>query len=181
PDREAILTVLREKDGEETPGRVEIKVSIGRRGLIGVVLAAREIEERVPFPASLIRAAAETEREIRLWFWSMAGLIRGDLSHKELTGPIGIYQETEKFAERGLVELLRFIASISIIIGLVNLLPIPVLDGGNILIIAVEGIIRRPLGERTMAAVQYAGLGLIAMIFLLVFYNDIVYRILGLE
>jgi len=95
-----------------------------------------------------------------------------------LTGPVGIYLMTEQAAREGFGELIIFVAKISIVLGLVNLLPVPVLDGGNMLIFALEGIRRKPLKGKTMVVVQYIGLVIILLLALLIIHNDIFYRLL---
>jgi regulator of sigma E protease len=81
-------------------------------------------------------------------------------------------------ARRGIESLLGFMAVISVNLAVVNLLPIPVLDGGAFLILLVEGITRRPLPTRLREAVTLVGLGLVIMLMVLAFSNDIG-RLLG--
>ncbi len=180
PGRELRLEISREKDGEAAE-IYQDSVAVRPRGMLGVKLGVRQVRDAAPFPEAFIRGAEETFKQGRLWVVSMILLIRGDISHREIGGPIMIYLATEEVARHGLAELLQFVARICVIIGLVNLLPLPILDGGNIAIAVFEGIRRRRLSEKTLAAIQYVGLTILAGLFLLIFYNDIVYRLLGLE
>jgi regulator of sigma E protease len=119
--------------------------------------------------------------------WGAAGMIvstvRGLLTRRidssEVGGPILIAQLAAESARVGLATLLAFMALISVNLAVVNLLPIPVLDGGAFLILLVEGIIRRPLPVRLREAIQMLGLVLIVALMVLAFSNDI-RRVFGL-
>jgi regulator of sigma E protease len=91
----------------------------------------------------------------------------------DVAGPIGVIQYLAKAAKTGWRSLLNFIAIISTALGLFNLLPIPILDGGHIFIALIEGIIRRPLSKKVVMNANMVGLSIIVLIFLLATYNDI--------
>ncbi len=101
-------------------------------------------------------------------------MVTGQISGKNLSGPVGIAKDAGTVAKRGLIATLSFMAIISISLGILNLLPIPVLDGGQILFVLIEKLIRRPLPENIQLAFQQIGVG--ALLFLMVFalYNDLV-------
>jgi regulator of sigma E protease len=103
-------------------------------------------------------------------------MITGRIKTSEVAGPIGIFKITSQVS--GLSRLLSLLALISINLGIINLFPLPVLDGGHLLFFLIEAIIRRPLSEKFMLIAQQAGLALIGIVFLLVTYNDIL-RVLG--
>ncbi|HDL65306.1 MAG TPA: RIP metalloprotease RseP [Proteobacteria bacterium] len=103
-------------------------------------------------------------------------MITGRIKTSEVAGPIGIFKITSQVS--GLSRLLSLLALISINLGIINLFPLPVLDGGHLLFFLIEAIIRRPLSEKFMLIAQQAGLALIGVVFLLVTYNDIL-RVLG--
>jgi len=174
PGREMILS-LRGAAGKSR----ELRVTTVPRGRLGVKLTLRKVRKQVALPAALIRGVVQTWRQTRLWVIEMAALISGKVSPRGLGGPILIYQLTEDAAREGWAVLAQFVAKVCIILGMVNLIPIPILDGGHILIALIEGVRGRRLSEKTLAALQYAGLAIIAGLFLLIFYNDIVYRLLG--
>lgn len=111
-------------------------------------------------------------------FRTFRGLLNGNVSSREVGGPILIGQMAAEQARAGVEYLLAFMALISINLAVVNLLPIPVLDGGAFLILAIEGLIRRPLPRRLREAVSLLGLGLIVLLMVLAFSNDIG-RLLG--
>ena len=92
-----------------------------------------------------------------------------------VSGPLTIARAANDFATRGPAWFLNFLALLSVSLALINLLPIPVLDGGHLLYYLIELVIRRPLGERAMAVGQYIGLAMIAGLMGLAFYNDILH------
>jgi regulator of sigma E protease len=101
-------------------------------------------------------------------------LIRGKIPAKEaLGGPILIARITARLSERGIVPVLNFAALLSIILGVLNLLPIPVLDGGFILFFAIESIRKKPISEKTQIIAQNIGLAFLLAIMLYATYNDI--------
>ena len=100
--------------------------------------------------------------------------VHGQVSvQNTVSGPITIARAANDFASNGAAWFLNFLALLSISIALINLLPIPVLDGGHLLYYLIELVTGRPVGERVMAAGQYVGLALIAGLMGLAFYNDI--------
>jgi len=125
-------------------------------------------------PAEAFGAAmAETSKQTRETLGFIARLIRGDASTKNLSGVIGIAQVAQAEAHLGLSRLLLFMASLSLTLCIMNLLPIPVLDGGHLLYYLIELVSGRPVSERVLVAGQYAGLVLLAGLIGLAFYNDI--------
>ena len=106
-------------------------------------------------------------------------LFSGAVSTKSMGGVIGIVQVTSKYASLGIASLLYFVGFISVNLGFVNLLPIPVADGGHITFIILEKLRGKPLSEKTMRIVMNLGLYLILFLFLFTTYNDIVRIIKG--
>jgi len=103
--------------------------------------------------------------------WKM---ITGEASWKNVTGPITIADYAGQTARIGLVSYLQFIAFISISLGVMNLLPIPVLDGGHLLYYSLEVLTGRPLPARVGEFAQRAGVGLLFMLMALAVFNDLV-------
>ena len=118
-------------------------------------------------------ALAETGKQTRETLGFIARLVRGEASSKNLSGVIGIAQVAQAEARLGVSRLVFFMASLSLMLCIMNLLPIPVLDGGHLLYYLIELVSGRPLSERVLAAGQYAGLVLLAGLIGLAFYNDI--------
>ena len=91
----------------------------------------------------------------------------------QLQGPVGIAQLSGESAQAGWVALLSLMAVISLNLGLLNLMPVPVLDGGHIAILAVEGLARRDLSLAIKERILMAGAALIVLLMVTVIYNDI--------
>ncbi len=143
-----------------------------KMGLIGVRSSAMEIRE-------LSTMQAFTESVKQTWqmtadtFRSLHQIIIGERSVKELGGPIQIFQLSGEVAEIGIASLIMFIAILSVNLGLVNLLPIPALDGGHLLFYAYEAVFGKPMSIRVQEAGAMAGVGLIILLIVVVTWNDI--------
>ncbi len=101
-------------------------------------------------------------------------MIRGQASTDQLRGPLGIMKMTRQVAVFGFLALLNLAAVLSVSIGLANLFPIPVLDGGHLLYYACEAVLGRPLGERAQDVGFRLGLWLVLGLMLLTTWNDLV-------
>ncbi len=112
-------------------------------------------------------------------FAVIKGLVIGKFSLKTLGGPIQIAQVAGKAAETGFSQFLLLVAFLSLQLGIINLFPIPVLDGGHILFFAIEAIKGSPLSEKFMAIAQQVGVALIIILMVLVTYNDITRLVFG--
>lgn len=99
-------------------------------------------------------------------------MISGQRSTDDLSGPLRIAQISGQVAEQGLSSLIFFVAILSINLGLINLFPIPMLDGGHLLIYGIEAVRGRPLGARALEMVFRVGLGLIVLLIGFVLWND---------
>lgn len=159
-----------------TPVEVEEKTELGnmtKRKKIGVE-GPREITWKkesllTALPKSIEITYMMTQNMIR----GIYHMIVGNISTKEIGGPIAILQLTGKQAKNGIWSLVTFVAFISINLGILNLLPIPVLDGGHILFNFIEIITRRKVPEKTIGIAQRIGLSLLCMLMAFAFYNDI--------
>jgi regulator of sigma E protease len=105
-------------------------------------------------------------------------MVLGDISTKNISGPISTAQVVGLSASIGLWAFLKIIAIVSLNLGIVNLLPVPLLDGGQILYGAVEWIKGSPLSERAQAVGQQIGLTMLVLLMGLAFYNDVA-RLIG--
>jgi regulator of sigma E protease len=119
-------------------------------------------------------AVAETRKQARETLSFLSRLVTGRASSKNLSGAIGIAQVAQAEANLGFARLIAFMASLSLTLCIMNLLPIPVLDGGHLLYYLIELVSGRPVGDRVLIAGQYAGLLLLAGLIGLAFYNDLV-------
>jgi regulator of sigma E protease len=125
-------------------------------------------------PLSAVAKAARTTWDQGIMQVKMIGqMITGHLSWKNVTGPITIADYAGQTARSGAVVFLGFIAMISVSLGVMNLLPIPVLDGGHLLYYSLEVLTGRPLPERLGEVFQRAGVGLLVMLMALAIFNDV--------
>lgn len=108
-----------------------------------------------------------------LIFRTVWGLITRETSPKQLMGPVAIAQLSGESAQLGWIALLSLMASISLNLGLLNLLPIPILDGGHIFIMALEGVAGRDFSVRVKEKLLLAGLVVLMMLMVTVIYNDL--------
>jgi regulator of sigma E protease len=105
-------------------------------------------------------------------------MLTGEVSIKSASGPLMIASFAGDFAQAGFNRFLQFLAMISISLGIVNLLPVPILDGGQIVMCTIEGVKGKPLSMRTALIGQQIGLAMLIALMGIVFYNDIT-RLLG--
>ncbi len=154
-----------------------------RRGVIGVLLP-EEIREhyfytrKYTIVESLTAAVAKTWSSTVFTVNMLGNMVTGNVSIKNISGPINIAQFAGESAERGLSYFVGFLAIISISLGVLNLLPIPVLDGGQIVYQVAELVKGSPLTERAQILGQQIGILALLLLMSFAFYNDIE-RILG--
>jgi regulator of sigma E protease len=130
-------------------------------------------------PAEMVSIAAEQlGAVIRLMTLGISRIFTGEISFKTVGGPIMLFQIASDAAEEGFGSFLFQMALISVNLGLMNLLPIPVLDGGHIAAALVESVTRRPLSVRAREIANVVGLILLFTLMVFVFKNDIV-RLMG--
>ena len=103
---------------------------------------------------------------------AFGNLIRG-VGLQDVSGPIGIYQATSQVASEGLNALILWVGLLSLNIGIFNLFPIPILDGGRIIIVIIEKLIGRRISEKIQTAIMLAGLALIVLLMVFATANDI--------
>ncbi len=141
-------------------------------GVIGISGQQSIIRASSP-AAAVVYGARATWHWTELTLVGLGKVVTGEMSRKTIGGPITIAQVSGEAAEQGASSVLFLIAILSINLGVLNLLPIPILDGGHLLFFAIEGILRKPLGERQRELAQQAGLLLLICIMVFVFWNDI--------
>ncbi|HWP35400.1 MAG TPA: RIP metalloprotease RseP [Thermodesulfobacteriota bacterium] len=130
-----------------------------------------------PVPLPLGQAVLTGVRETAGLTWitvvALWKLVQGKVSAREIGGPIRIGEQTIRQAEQGLANLLRFVALLSINLGVLNLLPVPVLDGGHLLFFVIEMVARRPLSVRAREIAQQVGLSLLILLMGFALFNDL--------
>jgi regulator of sigma E protease len=122
---------------------------------------------------AIVKAFQQTYDYSKLTLLALVKMITGEVSPRNLGGPILIAQMAGQQAQEGLGSFLPFVAILSINLGVLNLLPIPILDGGHLLFFLVEALIGRPLAVRHREMAQQVGLVLLMMLMIYAFYNDI--------
>jgi regulator of sigma E protease len=141
-------------------------------------LVAQELPLRIGPGEALANATGHLGEVVRLTALGLARIVQGEISFKTVGGPIMLFTIAAQAAQEGWSSFLFKMALISVNLGLMNLLPIPVLDGGHIVATAVEAVTRRPLSLRTREVANLVGLLLLAFLMFFVFKNDIV-RLMG--
>ncbi|MBN1558884.1 RIP metalloprotease RseP [candidate division KSB1 bacterium] len=171
PEQE--IQVEWERQGEAMSARViTLKDPLQEIGLIGI--GPVTTMEKVGVFKSFWYGTINTVDKTAMIFKSFGLLFSGKVAAKEaLAGPIKIAEMTGQVAERGFIALLSFAAILSINLGLLNLLPIPVLDGGHIVLLSIEGITRRPISTKIKMAVQQVGMALLLALMVFVIINDV--------
>ena len=168
--REIALTVLR--DERELTFRAVPELR-GDRGMLGFYIG-EPTRSFKPGPLEAIRLSVERNYEFSgLIFRTLGGLFTGQTSVRQLQGPVGIAQLSGESAERGFVALLSLMAMLSINLGILNLMPVPVLDGGHILILLLEGVARRDFSMQIKERMLLAGFVVLMMLMVTVIYNDL--------
>ena len=157
---------IRQVDGEE-------------KGYVGAGVAAVDWpdhmlrEVRYGPLAAIPNAVSETWSDTRLTLVAIQKMITGLLSPTNLSGPITIARVAEASVSSGFEDFVRFLAYLSVSLGILNLLPIPVLDGGHIVYYTIEAIRRRPLSEQVQALGLRIGMAMILTLMVFALYNDL--------
>jgi regulator of sigma E protease len=171
PDERITLTV--ERDGR----RLDLEVvprDVAGEGKIGVPLIPPSKVERLGPVAALATGVRECQRMTVETFRVIGRLLTRQTSIKQVSGPIGIAQISGEAARSGLESLVWFMGLISLQLGIFNLLPIPILDGGHLTIIAFESAIRRDLSIRVKERILEVGFYALILLMVVVLFNDIV-------
>lgn len=183
PERK--LTVIIKRNNETLNISLRpVKKVIDNGEVIGFIGAANQPQEMLLAEESYSLVPAFGKAMVRTWDMSwltlrmLGKLITGQASYKNLSGPISIAQYAGDSAKNGVSAFLWFLAIVSISLGVLNLLPVPLLDGGHLMYYLVEFIKGNPVSEATQVIGQQIGLVLLLGLMILVFYNDIM-RILG--
>lgn len=168
--RPIILTI--EREGRRmtkaiTPIQMEGRFRIGVEPLRHLEIRRYGVIESIQLGVS------KAVEAIDFTFITLKKLLTFNLSIKTLGGPVMIAQMSGEAAKMGLSAFLNLLAVVSISLGILNLLPIPVLDGGMLLFLAVEAIRRRPLSRKTMEIAQAAGATVLIILIAIVSYNDV--------
>jgi regulator of sigma E protease len=168
------------RDGQDidltaTPQMIVERDFLGRDHSIGRLGMAQsgDVVIRHEDPATALwQATRETWSMVTLTLGTVGQIIVGRHSADDLSGPVGIYKILGQVSQQGFIPLVSLIAALSVSLGLINLFPIPVLDGGHLLFYAIEAIRRRPASDRVLAYGFRLGFALIVSFFVYVTWND---------
>lgn len=159
-----------------TPAISKVKDLFGeaeRRPMIGITSAEQLIVKHVSPLQACYYSLAHTYELSRLFFLTVVKLIERVVPLKTLGGPILIAQMAGKQAHKGFVDLLNFMAFISVNLAVLNLMPIPILDGGHIFFFLIEAVLGKPLSLKKIEVAQKVGLVALLSLMVVVFYNDL--------
>jgi regulator of sigma E protease len=171
PGQPIRLTVERDKEDLEFTVVPESDAGIG---MVRVLLSYFEVKRVDPGPIEALKLSAKQNWDNTVLIGkTLVGLVTRETPVRQLMGPIAIAELSGSAAELGIIELLNLMAMISLNLGLLNLLPVPVLDGGQIAILAWEGLVRRDLSNRAKERILLAGAALIVLMMVTAIYNDI--------
>jgi regulator of sigma E protease len=175
-DREGNQLVLK-----ATPALKEVKDNFGNVQRVGILGISRSMAPEdlklhpVAPPQAVVLAVQETWSVIERTLGYIGGVIAGREAANQLGGPIRIAQMSGQVASFGFVPLIQLAAVLSVSIGLLNLFPIPLLDGGHLLFYLIEGVRGRPLSERAQEVGFRIGLAIVLMLMIFATFNDIVH------
>ena len=183
--REVLLTIQRDKDIVEIPVQPSMEITknifgeeVGERYMIGIARSEEVQYEKVGFLKAVEAGISQTWSWMYLTVMGLVKIIQKVVPASELGGPILIAKIAGERMEAGWINFLYFMAVLSVNLGILNLLPIPILDGGHLVFFSVEAIMRKPINLRTIEILQQVGLVLLGTLMIFVFYNDLL-RVFG--
>ncbi|RLA89894.1 MAG: RIP metalloprotease RseP [Deltaproteobacteria bacterium] len=158
------------------PQMREVKNIFGekiKRYLIGITSSNEIVTKPVPPHLAIVKGAEATWQVLKLTILSIIKIFEGVISAKTIGGPIQIAKMAGETAQRSLLDLAILMAIISINLALLNLFPIPILDGGHLLFLLIEAVKGRPISTKKLEFAQYIGLMILISLMAFAFHNDI--------
>ena len=171
---DSTLNIVVLRNGEKIPMTAYLSSENGGAMLGVQALMTQEHFKSLSVPQAFVESVKEAAEITVDTLIVLKRIVLGQRSAEDMRGPLGIAEASGDAAKGGIVSFMLFIIQVSIGIGLVNLLPIPVLDGGHLLFYAIEGITRRPMNERIQLVALNIGVGLLICLLILTSWNDIV-------
>lgn len=169
PEKEISMTVIREGEEESltvVPKEVEAQgQTIGRVGIQRVM--NKSLGEAIKF------GFVQPYELTKLILTNLGMLITGQVSIDMLSGPVGIYDVTDQVVKTGFMNFMTWTALLSVNLGIVNLVPLPALDGGRLLFVGIEAIRGKPMDPQKEGIVHFIGFALIMLLMIVVTWNDI--------
>lgn len=169
PNKQLDFSLVRNGKEMDIPVTPAAKKADGEKiGLIGVYS---------PVEKSPVKAVSSGFTETYFWtkqiFVSLEKLVTGQFSINMLSGPVGIYASTDTVAKSGIYYLMKWAGVLSINLGIMNLLPIPALDGGRLMFFGIEALRGKPIDKQKEGMVHFIGFALLMLLMLVVTWNDI--------
>ena len=172
------LTLDVERNGQLVRLVVTPQAATNERGetiyQIGAAAHEDTAYKRVAFPEGARYASLVTVQKIKETAGVVGALFSGRVSLKQLQGPVGISRAAGQAAKKGPLAIISLMVLISVNLGILNLLPIPILDGGHILLLGIEGLLRRDMSLAFKERFVQVGLVFLLVVFAIVMYNDVV-------
>ena len=174
------MSIVVERGGQQmtlevTPKRSELTDRFGNHyeiGLLGIARSGMEYVKRDP-PTAVVQAVYETWNLSASTLQAMWQMVKGTRTTDELGGPLRIAQMSGEVARGGVAPVLTFMALLSVSLGLINLFPVPVLDGGHLLFYAAEAVRGKPLGRKAQEFGFRIGLALVLTLMVFTTWNDL--------
>ncbi|HEX2678909.1 MAG TPA: site-2 protease family protein, partial [Polyangiales bacterium] len=163
---------LAHQRGVTDQGQVYDRYVVGIRNWLPTKLDA-SVQNPEPIRYAFREAIRATADVVQLTLFSVVRLLQGRLTMKSIGGPLTVFEVAGTAAQQGALNYLTLMAFISINLGLINLLPVPLLDGGHLMFFLIEGVARRPVSVRVREYAHLAGLAFLVGIMILAFKNDI--------
>ena len=164
------LSILRDGQEQETS---LIPAERDGEGMIGVRWSIPETIRKYPLPGAVAASLRWNWKNVDLVFTTIGKLLSGALNMRTMSGPIDIYKISGQTFRAGWIPFVQFMALVSLQLGIINLFPFPVLDGGHILILLVEGVARRDLSLKIKERMMQVGFYLLLLLMGTVIYLDI--------
>lgn len=171
PEKELTLNIKRDSSNEI------IKVTPTKKTIDGQSIGQIGVQYQSPVEKSPLKAIAFGFTETYNWiikiFSILGALITGGFTIDALSGPVGIYKATEEVAKYGVINIMNWAAVLSINLGIMNLLPLPALDGGRLLFFGFEAVRGKPVDRQKEGMVHFVGIVLLMLLMIAVTWNDI--------
>jgi len=177
------INILFERKGRKIATRLKPEVrdyeTIFKEIKKGYLIGVERSDEKVLVRLNPIQALGHSLKSnwfiIKMTVIAVGKMINGEISFKEnVGGPVKIAMEAGKAAKNGIVDFISLLAGLSISLGMINLFPVPVLDGGHLMFFAIEAVTRREVNEKIREKANQFGIAVLVLLMIFVFYNDIV-------
>ena len=174
PERE--LELLVDREGKNLTLHITPRLE-GKVGKIGALTGVKSVFRKYGFFSALARGIRENTKLAFVLVNFVKDLMTGEASARQVGGPIEIANFSYAFFRAGFLALMSFIAFISLQLGIINLFPVPVLDGGQILVLSLEGLFRRDFSPKVKQIVMQIGFAIFILLLIFVILNDVARRL----